>query len=60
RNLAIGVLKTLGADNIAKTTRAIRNEPERVLRIPGITNDQTPMELDQALNPGRSPATKIL
>ncbi|WP_259294733.1 ISAs1 family transposase [Streptomyces canus] len=27
RNLAIGMLKTLGADNIAKTTRAIRDEP---------------------------------
>ncbi|MYX33427.1 ISAs1 family transposase, partial [Streptomyces sp. SID8377] len=39
RNLAIGVLKILGADNIAKTTRAIRNEPERALRILGITND---------------------
>ncbi|MFF1792607.1 ISAs1 family transposase, partial [Kitasatospora sp. NPDC058243] len=39
RNLAIGVLKILGADNIAKTTRAIRNEPERALRILGITNE---------------------
>jgi len=39
RNLAIGVLKTLGADNIAKTTRAIRNEPERALRILGIPNE---------------------
>jgi hypothetical protein len=29
RNLAIGVLKTLGADNIAKTTRAIRDDPRR-------------------------------
>lgn len=38
RNLAIGALKTLGADNIAKTTRAIRHEPERALRILGITN----------------------
>lgn len=38
RNLAIGVLKTLGADNIAKATRAIRNEPERALPILGITN----------------------
>lgn len=39
RNLAIGVLKTLGADNIAKTTRAIRDNPERALPILGITND---------------------
>ena len=39
RNLAIGVLKILGADNIAKTTRAIRDEPERALPILGITND---------------------
>ncbi|MEH0548200.1 ISAs1 family transposase [Streptomyces sp. B21-105] len=39
RNLAIGVLKTLGADNIAKTTRAIRDEPYRALPILGITND---------------------
>ncbi|MEV4832871.1 ISAs1 family transposase [Micromonospora sp. NPDC049257] len=39
RNLAIGVLKTLGADNIAKTTRAIRDEPQRALTILGITND---------------------
>ncbi|MQY40801.1 hypothetical protein SRB17_88340 [Streptomyces sp. RB17] len=39
RNLAIGVLKTLGADNIAKTTRAIRDELQRALPILGITND---------------------
>ncbi|MCX4578937.1 ISAs1 family transposase [Streptomyces sp. NBC_01571] len=39
RNLAIGVLKTLGSDNIAKTTRAIRNEPERALHILGITTE---------------------
>jgi len=39
RNLAIGALKTLGADNIAKTTRAIRDEPRRALPILGITND---------------------
>ncbi|MGC9544892.1 ISAs1 family transposase, partial [Streptomyces sp. UG1] len=38
RNLAIGTLKILGADNIAKTTRAIRHEPERSLAILGITN----------------------
>ncbi|WSQ62950.1 ISAs1 family transposase [Streptomyces sp. NBC_01217] len=39
RNLAIGVLKLLGADNIAKTTRAIRDEPQRALPILGITTD---------------------
>ena len=39
RNLAIGVLKTLGADNIARTTRAIRHEPRRALPILRITND---------------------
>ena len=38
RNLAIGALKTLGATNIAKTTRAIRDQPERALPILGITN----------------------
>jgi hypothetical protein len=37
RNLAIGTLKILGADNIAKTTRAIRHEPKRALAILGIT-----------------------
>lgn len=37
RNLAIGTLKILGADNIAKTTRAIRDQPERALPILGIT-----------------------
>ncbi|WP_240351842.1 hypothetical protein [Streptomyces olivoreticuli] len=39
RNLAIGVLKILGADNIAKTTRAIRHEPEQALAVPGITKN---------------------
>ncbi|MFC5198263.1 hypothetical protein [Streptomyces kaempferi] len=39
RNLAIGALKLLGTDNIAKTTRAIHHEPERALAIPGITNN---------------------
>lgn len=38
RNLAIGTLKILGADNIAKTTRAIHHEPERALTILGFTN----------------------
>ncbi|MFF9301714.1 hypothetical protein [Streptomyces sp. NPDC014764] len=42
RNLAIGVLKTLGAENIAKTTRAIRDEPGRALTILGITNNPDP------------------
>ena len=40
RNLAIGVLKTLGADNIAKTTRALRDHPERALPLLGITNNR--------------------
>lgn len=39
RNLAIGLLKTLGADNIAKTTRAIRDQPQRALPLLGITNN---------------------
>ena len=39
RNLAIGTLKILGADNIAKTTRAIRHQPEQALAILGITNN---------------------
>jgi predicted transposase YbfD/YdcC len=39
RNLAIGTLKILGVDNIAKTTRAIRHEPERALTILGIANN---------------------
>jgi predicted transposase YbfD/YdcC len=38
RNLAIGLLKTLGAANIAKTTRTIRDQPERALPFLGITN----------------------
>jgi len=37
--LAIGPLKTLGADNIAKTTRAIRDQPEQALPLLGITNN---------------------
>ncbi|WP_328959083.1 hypothetical protein [Kitasatospora purpeofusca] len=41
RNLAIGTLKILGADNIAKTTRAIRHGPERALAILGITHTTT-------------------
>ncbi|OOC57244.1 transposase [Nocardiopsis sinuspersici] len=36
RNLAIGVLKVAGADNIAKTTRAIRDLPEHALLFFGI------------------------
>jgi predicted transposase YbfD/YdcC len=39
RNLAIGALKILGADNIAKTTRAIHHNPEHALRILGVTGD---------------------
>ncbi|WP_258037245.1 MULTISPECIES: ISAs1 family transposase [unclassified Streptomyces] len=37
RNLAIGRLRLLGADNIAKTTRAIRDAPEHAIWIWGIT-----------------------
>lgn len=39
RNLAIGLLKALGSDNIAKTTRAIRDQPERALPLLGIINN---------------------
>jgi predicted transposase YbfD/YdcC len=39
RNLAIGALKTLGATNIAKTTRAIRDQPQRALPVLGITTE---------------------
>ncbi|MDO0914145.1 hypothetical protein QQM39_25925 [Streptomyces sp. DT2A-34] len=39
RNLAVGTRKIVGADNSAKTTRAIRHEPERALAILGITNN---------------------
>lgn len=38
RNLAIGRLRLLGADNIAKTTRAIRDAPEHAIWIWGITD----------------------
>ncbi|MFD9814182.1 hypothetical protein [Streptomyces sp. NPDC059080] len=38
RNLAVGCLKTLGATNIAKTTRAIRDQRERALLILGIAH----------------------
>ncbi|MFH9967860.1 hypothetical protein ACH4PR_42015 [Streptomyces mirabilis] len=38
RNLAIGRLRLLGADNIAKTTRAIRDVPEHAVWIWGITD----------------------
>ncbi|MFE5687008.1 ISAs1 family transposase [Streptomyces sp. NPDC056512] len=39
RNLAIGRLRLLGADNIAKTTRAIRDAPDHTLSIWGITDN---------------------
>ncbi len=42
RNLTIGALKILGAVNIAKTTRAIREEPERALPILGINYQPDP------------------
>ncbi|MFD7057216.1 hypothetical protein ACFWBS_55890 [Streptomyces mirabilis] len=42
RNLAIGTLKAAGATNIAKTTRSIRDNPERALPFLGITNNPNP------------------
>ncbi|WP_246040784.1 hypothetical protein [Streptomyces cadmiisoli] len=39
RNLGIGLLEALGAANIAKTTRAIRDQPERAHPLLGITNN---------------------
>ncbi|GAA1906152.1 hypothetical protein GCM10009716_15160 [Streptomyces sodiiphilus] len=42
RNLAIGLLTTLGAANIAKTTRAIRDQPGRALPLVGIINNRAP------------------
>ncbi|MGW1272291.1 hypothetical protein [Streptomyces sp. NPDC002491] len=36
RNLAVGTLKILGTDDIAKTNRAICHEPERALAVLGI------------------------
>ncbi|MDX3233409.1 ISAs1 family transposase [Streptomyces sp. ME19-01-6] len=42
RNPAIGRLRLLGATNIAKTTRAIRDLPERVAWITGITDSPHP------------------
>ena len=38
--LAIGLLITLGAVNIAKATRAIRDHPERALPLLSVTNIQ--------------------
>jgi hypothetical protein len=57
RNLAIGLLKILGAGNIAKTTWAIRDQPERALPLLGITNNPDTEELDQALTP--EPVTAV-
>jgi hypothetical protein len=42
RNLATGALKILGATNIAKTTRAIGEDPTRALPILGITHQPNP------------------
>ncbi|MFG3403746.1 ISAs1 family transposase [Streptomyces sp. NPDC048142] len=42
RNLAIGTLKILGADNIAKTTRTIRHQPTQALQILGILSNPDP------------------
>ena len=43
RNLANGVLHTLRADNIAKTTRAIRDLPERALPVRAWINSGLPI-----------------
>ncbi|MBB4932733.1 putative transposase YbfD/YdcC [Lipingzhangella halophila] len=42
RNLAIGVLKVAGANNIAKATPAIRDLPERALPFCGISYEPDP------------------
>lgn len=42
RNLAIGRLRLLGATNIAKTTRVIRDLPEHAAWIMGITDSPHP------------------
>ena len=49
RILAIGRLRLLGADNIAKTTRAIRDAPEHALWIWRITDTPLLPELEAAL-----------
>ncbi len=54
RDLAISALKILGADNIAKTARAIRDEPTRALTITHPLASPTPrpvMTLETALGP---------
>ncbi|MEU8700695.1 hypothetical protein AB0C61_24095 [Streptomyces sp. NPDC048680] len=40
RNLAIGRLRILGADNIAKVTRTIRDAPECAVWIWGVTGSR--------------------
>ncbi|WP_181804110.1 hypothetical protein [Streptomyces shenzhenensis] len=42
RKLAIGRLRLLGADNIAKTTRAIRDAPEHAVWLWGHHRQPTP------------------
>ncbi|MEU3017495.1 hypothetical protein ABZ635_08915 [Nocardiopsis sp. NPDC007018] len=42
RNLASGVFHTLRVDNIAKTTRAIQDLPERALPFFGISHEPDP------------------
>lgn len=49
RNLAIGRLRLMGADNIAKTTRAIRDAPEHALWIWGITDSPLLPGIEAAL-----------
>jgi len=48
RNMAIGRLRLLGATNIAKTTRAIRDLSEHAAWIMGITAARTLRELEAA------------
>jgi hypothetical protein len=42
RNLAISALKTLGATNITKTTRAIKQDTARALPILGMSHNPNP------------------
>lgn len=52
RNLAIGALKALGATNIAKTTRAIHDQPKKPSPSWASPTSPTSTELDQALAAG--------
>ncbi|MER6134465.1 hypothetical protein [Streptomyces sp. NPDC001815] len=57
RNLAIGRLRLLGADNIAKTTRAIRDAPQHATWVWGITD--SPLLPGTLKPPRRSPPTRV-